>query len=97
MIEENTMTIWETMLATVPAILVGVTMLVIVAKSINTRIDDLIERFDRRIDDTNKRIDDINRRIDDLSNQLNNLQGMFMSIFGEEIKKIMKKKTGTDN
>ena len=95
------MTIWETMLATVPAILVGITMLVIVARSINMRIDDtnrriddLGTRLDKRLDDLGTRLD---KRIDDLSTQLNNLQGMFMSIFGEEMKKIMKKKTGTDN
>ena len=42
------MTMWETVLATIPATAVSITVLVIVAKGLNTRIDD-----------TNKRIDDL--------------------------------------
>ena len=38
--EENIMTMWETMLATVPATIVGITMLVIVGKALDKRIDD---------------------------------------------------------
>lgn len=42
------MTMWETVLATIPATAVSITVLVIVTKGLNTRIDD-----------TNKRIDDL--------------------------------------
>ena len=42
------MTMWETVLATIPATAVSITVLVIVAKGLNTCIDD-----------TNKRIDDL--------------------------------------
>ena len=55
---------------------------------INKRIDDMSRLFDKRIDDTNRRIDDTNRRIDEI-------RAMFMTIFGDELKKIMEKKTGT--
>ena len=80
--EENVVTMWEAMFATIPATAVGVTVLAIVIGSIN-----------KRIDDTNKRIgdlkNDVNKRIDDL-------RELFMMIFGDEIRKAKLKKTGSD-
>ena len=63
--EQNVMTIWEAMFATVPATAVGITVLVIVIKSVNKRIDDT----NKRIDDMSNRFD---KRIDDLSRVANN-------------------------
>ena len=84
------MTIWEAMFATVPATAVGITVLVIVIKSVN-----------KRIDDTNKRIDDTNKRIDDMSNRfdkrIDDLRELLTIIFGDEIRRLKFKKTGSDN
>ena len=80
--EENVVTMWEAMFATIPATAVGVTVLAIVIGSIN-----------KRIDDTNKRIgdlkNDVNKRIDDL-------RELITLIFSDEIRKAKLKKTGSD-
>ena len=49
--EQNVMTMWEVMFATVPATAVGVTVLAVVIGSINKRIDDLKNDVNKRIDD----------------------------------------------
>ena len=105
--EQNVMTMWEAMLATVPATAVGVTVLAIVIVSINKRIDDTNKRMDkgfddvnRRFDDVNRRFDDVNRRIDDLSlrfdKRIDDLRELLTMIFGDEIRKVKFKKTGSD-
>ena len=95
------MTMWEAMLATVPATVVSLTVLVLITKSINTRIDDMSKQFDKRIDDIGARIDDMgklfDKRIDDTNKRIDDLRNLFMTIFGDELKRIMGKKTGTDN
>ena len=77
------MTIWEAMFATVPATAVGITVLVIVIKSVN-----------KRIDDTNKRIDDMSNRFD---KRIDDLRELLTIIFGDEIRRLKFKKTGSDN
>ena len=81
--EQNVMTIWEAMFATVPATAVGITVLVIVIKSVN-----------KRIDDTNKRIDDMSNRFD---KRIDDLRELLTIIFGDEIRRLKLKKTGSDN
>ena len=81
--EQNVMTIWEAMFATVPATAVGITVLVIVIKSVN-----------KRIDDTNKRIDDMSNRFD---KRIDDLRELLTIIFGDEIRRLKFKKTGSDN
>ena len=83
------MTMWEAMIATVPATAVGVAVLAFVIGSINKRIDDI----NKRIDDTNKRIDDLKN---DVNKRIDELRQLFMMIFGDEIRKAKFKKTGTD-
>ena len=60
----------------------------------NRRIDDLGTRLDKRIDDLSIRLD---KRIYDLGKLIDTLMATFTAIFGEEIQKIMKQKTGTDS
>ena len=84
--EQNVMTMWEVMIATVPATAVGVAVLAIVIGSINKRIDDTNNRIDKGFDDLKN---DVNKRIDDL-------RELFMMVFGDEIRKAKFKKTGSD-
>ena len=87
--EQNVMTIWEAMFATVPATAVGVTVLAIVIGSINKRIDDTNKRMDKGFDDINKRIDDIGTRFD---KRIDDLRELLTIIFGDEIKRLKLKK-----
>ena len=102
--EQNVMTMWEVMFATVPATAVGVTVLAIVIGSINKRIDDTNKRMEKGFDDANKRMEkgfddlknDVNKRIDDVNKRIDDLRELIIMIFGDEIKRLKFKKTGSD-